>query len=158
MKRGLPASVLLALGLTGGCRECGRGHVGPCLSVMPDPPDPDTAVGPCLEYIPEEPPTEEPPTEEPPTEEPTEEEPPTGPCLSVQPEPEVMPCLDYDPEYPDLEPDGSEPEGAEPEGSAPEGEQKSGARLHRQEAQDRVLARGVLPDDVAALLRDRQRG
>ncbi len=121
MKRTVPASVLLALGLTAGCRDCGRStHVGPCLSIMPDPPPdppeqppdlsvclsvapPDTGVGPCLEYIPEDEPDEEP--------KPTPEEDPDGGAM--------------------LLPD-------------------------RQDARERVLASGVLPEDVVALLRQRQ--
>jgi hypothetical protein len=113
----LPRSVLLALGLTAGCQDCGREHLGPCLSFVPEePPPPDVGhclseeLGPCLEYVPEEPPMDV--------------------CLSILPRER--------PEPPEPKPE-PEPE-PEPEGSL-------------DAARRRVLARGVLPEDVAALLR-----
>ena len=136
MKKNLPASVLMMLGLTTGCQECGRTHVGPCLSIAPEPNPPDqqptdTAITPCLEYMPEEP--------------------RANPCLSIAPEPEpkeprVGPCLKYAlPPEPKEEDDQTVPDG--------------GAMLtpDRSETRERVLASGVLPEDVVALLQARQK-
>lgn len=117
------------LGLTTGCQECGRTHVGPCLSIAPEPRPLDTAITPCLEYIPESPPS---------------------PCLSITPEPKepsVGPCLKYAP--PPVKEDEEDSEGAPSDG---------GAMLTpgRDETRARVLASGVLPEDVIALLQTRQ--
>lgn len=123
MKKSLPASVLLALGLTAGCRDCGSSHVGPCLSIMPDPPPPQP------------------------------DGPDVMPCLSIEPEPDtgVGPCLEYV-----QEPEPETP--PEPPPEEPEEDPDGGAMLtpSRSEAVERVLAQGVLPEDVVALLRKRQ--
>ncbi len=125
MKKTLPASVLLALGLTAGCRECGSTHVGPCLSVIPVPP-PSTPDGPDV-----------------------------MPCLSIEPDPDtgVGPCLEY---VPDPDPDEEPP--PEPSPEEEDADPDGGAMLlpSRSEAAERVLAQGVLPEDVVAMLRERQ--
>jgi hypothetical protein len=86
-------------------------------------------LGPCLSIEIEEP-------EEP-------EEVHIGPCLKYAPEPVdtgLGPCLEYPPELEEEEPDPGGEQGALSPGSV----------------RERVLARGVLPEDVAALLRKRQ--
>lgn len=160
------ARVLAALGL-GGVMGCGDGcgtEAHPCLSMV----DPD--AGPCLEMPPEPLPLDERPEEaqpsvclniapeppvapclevvEPPPQAPP---PPIGPCLKVAPDPrpappeELQPCLDFAPVAPDAP--AQEP-------AAPTGEDQGAVPAHR--PVDRVLARGVLPDDVAALLAGRR--
>lgn len=126
-KTPLPRSVLLALGLTTGCQQCGSTHLGPCLSpvvdeVTPPPPPQDTAVGPCLSELPD---------------------PYIGPCLSPVDEPPPMDvCLSVLPE----------PEPPEPVPQPTPADGASGQRAPS-DAVRRVLARGVLPDDVAERLR-----
>ena len=120
-KNHLPASVLMMLGLTTGCQDCGRTHVGPCLSIAPENPEPrvrpcldikptDTGVRPCLEIMPD-------------------------PCLSIAPEPE----------------EGNKPETTTPDGGAMR-------TPDRDQTRERVLASGVLPADVIALLQSQQEG
>lgn len=155
--------MLSALGLmaTVGCDDGCSDDARPCLDMPPEdmgpcleaPPEPDVApcleqVEPapwpgepakpsvCLRYAPE-PRTDPPP--EPCLDLPAEHAP--GPCLKVAPEPAPPPkddgrmCLsEYDPET-----DGH------------------GALTPRDAVED-VLARGVLPDDVADLLRSRKKG
>lgn len=134
MKTRLPRSVLLALGLTASCDRCSRHHVGPCLNIAPEAlPDPEP---------------------EPEPERPIH----IGPCLKIAPpdpepppEPQpadtgVHPCLEFAPDY---------NEGGGNPTPEPEGEQGA---LPRDSARQKVLAQGILPDDVAALLRKKRRG
>lgn len=126
----LPPSVLIALGLSVACAgDCGGGLLGPCLEPMP-PEEPD--VGPCLSERPNPPP-----------------EPPLEPCLSVQPdpqppEPDLGPCLS-----PPAPPDPPPPSGEDAGLRRAPGEE----RLAREDVRKRVLARGVLPADVAERLK-----
>ena len=131
-KTPLSQSVLLALGLSTGCQQCGSAHIGPCLSPPIDevtpclsPPE-DTAVGPCLSETPE---------------------PHVGPCLEPVPEPrpELTPCLSPVPE--------PVPEPVPAPVPAPQPADGASGQHEPDDAVRRVLARGVLPDDVAALLR-----
>jgi len=131
MKRPLPVSVMVALGLTAGCRDCGSPHVGPCLSVLED----SSSTPPALDEL------------------------KVMPCLSDAPDTGtiVRPCLEFIPEpEPNEEPQPpSEKEEEEGEGDDP----GDGARRlpSRSEAVERVLAQGMLPEDVVALIRARQR-
>lgn len=167
----VPMSVLAALGLVAveGCTTH-TPSARPCLNIMVEPsdtegdtpapvdddgasPDDDEpeepAVGPCLEYVPDwEPDTDNDPKKDPPADPPPE--PPLGPCLSPLPppqkpvesphEPAPGPCLRMMPEPREEGPVPTKPKPGE------EGEDPEGA----------VLERGVLPADVADLLRSRK--
>ena len=161
----LPRSVLLALGLTAGCQQCGKTHIGPCLSIAPDPDPNNPHVGPCLSPVePPEPPPRDtgvaPCLSEVAPEDPPEQPPDLGVCLSIILPEHVGPCLDFpveppEPPEPPIEPcleyiSEPEPEPA-PEPAGDDG--KGGKTGSIQGVRDRVLARGVLPEDVAALLR-----
>ena len=159
-----PASVLAALGLTGllgtAMRCSDDEEAQPCLDVAVDPatPPPDPSephTGPCLEFVPDPPPPEEP-------------EPHLGPCLKIAPpresEPHVGPCLKFaSPERPSRSPEPAlnpclslkppEPAPEPPDKDGSEGDDAQG----RLDPVQRVLGREVLPSDVAALLRARQR-
>lgn len=174
------ARVLAALGLTGavGCGDGCAEQANPCLSML------EPGAGTCLELVPEPPPPEadppdgaptvclniapEPPVApclemvEPPPDEPP---PPVGPCLKVAPEPldpglsplpeppeEVRPCLDFAPCLSELPP---EPPPRDPP-MEPEPVDGDQGAVPTQRPVDRVLARGVLPQDVAALLAGRR--
>lgn len=116
---------------------------GACLKIAP--PDPDPVTHPCLEYaVPETIPEVKPP------------ETPVHPCLSPPPAP-LHPCLSIAPkpqpplgEVP-MRPCLSEtPEPVDPPA-------KEGRRAPEQrDAVESVLARRVLPEDVAARLRSRR--
>lgn len=159
--RRVPSSILATLGLLG-CAPC---H--PCLSTVPaqdlpaapSQPDDDPPVGPCLKVAPraiddgDDPPPEDSPVHacltlrpHPCLAPPPPAEPPAHPCLAPPP-PEDWPvhvCLSLPP------PPVPSPEPAEkPQGSrtvTPAG------------AVAAVLARRVLPDDVAAVIRARSGG
>ncbi|MDG1478507.1 MAG: hypothetical protein P8R54_02905 [Myxococcota bacterium] len=127
MKKPLPVSVVIALGLTAGCQDCGSPHVGPCLSAIEE----SSSTPPALDEI------------------------KVMHCLSDAPDTGtvVRPCLEFIPEpEPDEEP---QPPSEKGEGDDP----GDGARRlpSRSEAVERVLAQGMLPEDVVALIRARQR-
>lgn len=142
--------VLAALGLSGvvGCGDGCVEEAHPCLSLV----GPD--AGPCLEMRPEPPP---PPTD---SDDPGEAQPTA--CLNIAPEPTVAPCLEVvepPPPPPSTRPPrvgpclkfAPEPR-TEPEPRDPQG----ALRPAPGRPVDAVLARGVLPDDIAALLAGRR--
>jgi hypothetical protein len=143
------ASLIFGAGFTqSGCSDSTDGSadsVNPCLSIIEDTTDPD--IGPCLT----------PPLDT--------EDPDIGPCLSPRPdteEPDVGPCLSQpapdsdDPEVgPCLSAPADDTEGPKPIDSQSLFTPQDAGDLDRQSIQERLIANGIIPEDVANKLKDK---
>lgn len=152
----IPPQVLLSLGLTSGCQKCGETHMGVCLEAPMGTPhdnmeasgnagdnggegssdggDTDEYLGPCLLVLPN-------PDWDTDNRAFDDDRIHLGPCLKVAPPREDGPPPPPSPPSPAPAPESDDP-------SQPASDQGNTA----DEARSRVLARGVLPADVAALL------